>query len=53
MVFFGIGLLLLLIILTIAACAKFNICDSRMRMLNADWLSEDEKFRLVARWGRL
>lgn len=51
MEFLGIYLLLLLLVVSIAVCVKLNICDSRMRMLNADWLEESEKYKLISRWG--
>ena len=25
--------------------------ESEGRMINADWLDDDEKFRLISRWG--
>jgi hypothetical protein len=32
-------------------CAKIKGCDSGTRMLNADWMEQGDKFRLVSRWG--
>lgn len=32
-------------------CTKIKGCDSGMRMLNADWLEQGEKFKLISRWG--
>lgn len=32
-------------------CSKIKGCDSSMRMLNADWMEQEEKFKLISRWG--
>lgn len=45
-VFVFFGLLILF-----AGCVMLQVCDSRMRMINADWLDEAEKFKLISRWG--
>ena len=37
--------------LMLLGCAKSKSCDSGMRMLNADWLEQGEKFKLISRWG--
>lgn len=32
-------------------CTKIKGCDSSMSLLNADWLEQEEKFKLLSRWG--
>jgi hypothetical protein len=32
-------------------CEKSAVCNSGLRMINADWLDEGEKFKLISRWG--
>jgi hypothetical protein len=32
-------------------CSKIRGCDSGMRMLNAEWLAQEERFKLISRWG--
>ncbi|SHJ19691.1 hypothetical protein SAMN02745165_01776 [Malonomonas rubra DSM 5091] len=32
-------------------CLRSNSRNSSMRMINADWLEQEEKFKLISRWG--
>ncbi len=32
-------------------CTKINACDSKSSLLNAEWLEQEEKFKLISRWG--
>lgn len=41
----------ILLILALVGFLKFKIWNSRVRMINASWLDESEKFKLITRWG--
>lgn len=40
-----------LVILIIIGDSKLEIWNSKRRMINAEWLDDDDKFDLIARWG--
>ena len=40
-----------LFVCALFGCTRFKGCDSSMWLLNADWLEQGEKFKLISRWG--
>lgn len=51
MVFLLAGAVVLVIVLTIPGLVKLDTCHSKSRILNADWLTEEDRFHIVSRWG--
>jgi hypothetical protein len=41
----------LLLVLTGPGLLKLDDRRNQSRMLNANWLSAEDKFRIIARWG--
>jgi len=44
----GLGIIFSLLLLGFFSLAT---CESEGRMINADWLTTEEKFHLISRWG--
>lgn len=40
-----------LFVCALFGCSKIKSCNSSMWLLNADWLDQKEKFKLISRWG--
>ncbi|MDA3903143.1 MAG: hypothetical protein PF441_06835 [Desulfuromusa sp.] len=47
-VFIGLGIMFSLLMLGFFAMER---CESEGRIVNAAWLSSEEKFHLISRWG--
>lgn len=46
-----IALVCLLCVLATAGFMRLNAVCSSLHMINADWMTDADKFRFVARWG--
>ena len=51
MVFLLAGTVVLIVVMTIPGLVKLGSCSSKSRILNADWLTEKDRFHIVSRWG--
>lgn len=52
MVFFLIIGAVLIFVLTGPGLVKLDARRSQSRILNADWLPVEDRFRIVSRWGQ-
>ena len=43
--------LLLVVVSILPAAIRAETWNSNLRMIDADWLDETERFRLLSRWG--
>ena len=41
----------LVVVLAIPRLANIDARRSKSRILNADWLADEDKFRIISRWG--
>jgi len=41
----------LVVVLAIPRLANLDARRSKSRILNADWLDDEDKFRIISRWG--
>ena len=51
MIFLLITVTVLFLVLTGPDLLKLDARRNQSRMLNANWLSAEDKFRIIARWG--
>jgi hypothetical protein len=51
MIFLLITVAVLVLVLTGPGLLKLDAHRNHVRMLNANWLSTEDKFRIIARWG--
>jgi len=43
--------LMFVLVLLLVGCERAEVCNSGLHMINAGWMDEAEKFKLISRWG--
>jgi hypothetical protein len=51
MMFLLMSGVLLVVVLIVPGLLKAEAIGSKSSILNADWLTDEDRFRIVARWG--